>query len=378
MVLSSKYEMVRKLAREFADTEFTKEVLDEAEETGQLSFEVLDKMAKAGFFGIKIPKEYGGQGGDCMEYAIVMEELCQTSTVSGVFVSLANSLGSAPILVAGTEEQKREYLPRIADGSSRACFGLTEPNAGSDAGSMQTKAAKVGDEYILNGSKCFITQAPISDFGIIFAKTAPYQGTKSVTAFIVDLHLPGVSFGKPEKKMGIEGCPTSDIVFEDVHIPASCRLGAEGKGYGLAMQTLDLGRMGAAAQALGTAEGCLKESISYAKERKQFGKPIGRFQALSFMLADMKTDVEAMRQLVYYSARVKDEGIHDPNAACEAKLFCGEKVNEIAYKAVQIHGGYGYMKDYAVERQYRDARILSIYEGTSQVQQMVISGNILR
>ena len=375
---SQKYDMIRSLAKEFAETEFTKEVLDEAEETGQLSFEVLQKMADAGFFGIKIPVKYGGQGGDCMAYTIVMEELCQKSTVAGVYVSLANSLGSAPIITAGTEEQKNRYLPGIADGTGRTCFGLTEPGAGSDAASMQTKAVKDGSEYVINGSKCFISMAPISDYGIIFAKTAPFIGTKSITAFIVDLHLPGVSFGKPENKMGIEGCPTSDIVFEDVRIPESCRLGAEGKGYGLAMGTLDLGRMGAAAQALGTAVGCLNESINYAKERKQFGKPIGKFQSLSFMLADMATDVEAMRRLTYYSAEVRDKGLKDANAACMAKLFCGEKVNEIAYKAVQIHGGYGYMKEYAVERKYRDARILSIYEGTSQVQQMVISGNLMR
>ena len=380
MVLTEKQQMVRKLFRQFAETEFTDELLDRLEETGEFDRAIHDKMARCGFLGVKIPVEYGGQGGDSLAYAMMVEEFARVSPVLSIYANTSNSLGAGPLLYCGTEEQKRNYVIPVAKGEKILVFALTEPGAGSDAGGTLTSAVQAGDEFILNGRKTFISGAPFADYAVVYAKTDPSQkGSKGISMFLVDMKLPGVSCGKPEHKMGIVGYPTSDIILEDVHVHKSDLLGPLHKGFSTAMKTLDGGRLGMAAQAVGIAQGCLDASVKYAKERKQFGKPIAKFQAISFMLADMATEIEAARQLVYSTAVRKDAG--DPESAklcAMSKLYAAEMCNRAAYKAVQIHGGYGYIKEYKVERFYRDARITSIYEGTSQVQQMVISGSLLK
>lgn len=378
MIFDEKHEMIRKLTRQFAETELTPEILDKVEETGEFPQEILDKMAKVGFFGVKTPVELGGQGADNLAYVIMIEEFCRISAVASLYANSPNSLAGGPLLLSGNKEQHEKYLKPCVKGEKILAFALTEPGAGSDAGSMTTTAVKDGDYYILNGRKTFITMAPLADYSIIYAKTDMTKGTKGISAFIVDMTLPGVSCGKPENKMGIIGCATSDIVLDNVRVHKSDLLGAEGKGFINAMKTLDGGRMGVAAQSIGVAQACLEESIKYAKERKQFGKPLAKFQAISFMLADMATKLQAAKELVYNAAILKDNNKEASMACSMAKLFAAETCNEIAAKAVQIHGGYGFMKEYKVERMYRDCRVFTIYEGTSQVQQMVIAGNLLK
>ena len=380
MIFSEKHELVRKLARDFAEKELTKEILDEIEETGNYPKELLDKLGKAGFFGIKTPVQYGGQGSDYLSYVLVMEELARASAVTTIWVSAPNSLGGGPLMLAGTEEQLQKYLVPVAKGEKILAFGLTEPGAGSDAGGTKTTAVKDGDYYVLNGRKTFITTAPVADWCIIYAKTdLKAKGSRGISAFIMDMKLPGVSVGKTESKMGIIGCPTSDIIMEDVRFHKSDLLGEEGMGFKNAMKTLDIGRIGVAAMSIGVAQGCLDEAVKYAKERKQFGKRIADFQAISFMLADMATKLQAAKELVYRAAQLKDANSPEAGmAASMAKYYATEICNELAGKAVQIHGGYGYIKEYKVERMYRDCRVFTIFEGTSQVQQMVISGQLLK
>ena len=375
---TEQHELVRKLAREFAETELTKEVLDKVEEEEVFPEEILDKMAKAGFFGIKIPKQYGGQGGDARSYVIVMEEIARVSGVASIYVSSPNSLSGGPFLLSGNAEQKEKYLRPVVTGEKKVCFALTEPGAGSDACGMQTTAVKDGDYYVLNGRKTFITMAPLADWAVVYAKTDMSMGTKGISAFIVDMKQEGVSCGKPEKKMGVVGCATSDIILENVRVHKDNLLGQEGKGFINAMKTLDTGRMGVAAQSIGVAQGCLDEAIKYAKERKQFGRPIAKFQAIAFMIAEMATKLEAAKNLVYKTAWLIDNGQDASMAASMAKFYASEVCNEIAAKTVQIHGGYGFIKDYKIERMFRDCRVFTIYEGTSQVQQMVISGKLLK
>lgn len=380
MIFSEKHELVRKLARDFAEKELTNDVLDKIEETGEYPKELLDKMGKAGFFGIKSPIEYGGQGSDYLSYVIVMEELARVSAVTTIWVSAPNSLAGGPLLLAGTPEQLEKYLRPVATGEKILAFGLTEPGAGSDAGGTTTTAVLDGDHWVINGRKTFITTAPVADWCIVYAKTDRTQkGSRGISAFIVDMKLPGVSCGKAENKMGIIGCPTSDVILEDVRVHKSDMLGEEGKGFTNAMKTLDIGRIGVAAMSAGVAQGALEEAIKYAKERKQFGRRIADFQAISFMIADMATKVRAAKELVYRAAELKER--NDPEAgtaASMAKYYASEICNEVAGKAVQIHGGYGYIREYKVERMYRDCRVFTIFEGTSQVQQMVISGNLLK
>jgi len=380
MILSEKHQMMRKLYRQFAETEFTPELLDHLEETGEFNWDMHNLMAKYGFMGVKIPTQYGGQGGDSLAYVLMIEEFARVSPVLSIYANTSNSLGAGPLLFCGTEEQKQKYVTPVAKGEKVLVFGLTEPGAGSDAGGTQTTAVEDGDYYILNGRKTFISGAPFADYCVVYAKTDPTQrGSRGISMFIVDMKLPGVSTGKPEKKMGIKGYPTSDVILENVRVHKSDLLGPLHKGFATAMKTLDGGRLGMAAQALGIAQGCLEESVKYAKERKQFGQPIANFQGISFMLADMATEIEAARQLIYSTAIRKDAGDPESTKLCAmCKLFAAEMCNRVAYKAVQIHGGYGYIKEYKVERFYRDARITTIYEGTSQVQQMVISGNLLK
>ena len=368
MYFTEQHELVRKLAREFAEKELTRE----------FPKEILDKMAKAGFFGIKVPKELGGQGADSRSYVLVMEEIARVSAVASLYVSSPNSLSGGPLLLAGNDEQKEKYLRPVVTGEKILAFALTEPGAGSDAGGMTTTAVEDGDYYVLNGRKTFITMAPLSDFAVVYAKTDMSRGSRGITAFIVDMKQEGVSCGKPEKKMGLIGCATSDIILENVRVHKSNVLGEINKGFSNAMKTLDTGRMGVAAQSIGVAQACLDEAIKYAKERKQFGRRIGDFQAIGFMIADMATKLEAAKQLVYKTAYLMDTKQDASMNASMAKYYAAEVCNEIAAKAVQIHGGYGYIKEYKVERMYRDCRVFTIYEGTSQVQQMVISGKLLK
>ena len=379
MILDEKHALQQKLFREFAENEFTTEIQDELDQTGEFNWDLHKKMAKYGFMGVKIPAQYGGGGGDYLSYALLVEEFARVDAVLSIYANTSNSLGGGPLMLAGSEEQKQKYLPAVAKGEKIMVFALTEPGAGSDAGGTQTTAVADGDDFILNGRKCFISGAPMADWAIVFAKTdLTAKGSKGISMFVVDMKLPGVSLGAPEKKMGINGYPTCDVVLEDVRVGKDCLVGPLHKGFQYAMKTLDGGRLGMAAQAVGIAQSCLDEAVKYAKERKQFGRRIADFQGISFMIAEMAADVEASRQLVYHAAQLKDAG-KDATSACSiAKYFAAEAANRCAYKAVQIHGGYGYIKDYKVERLYRDARICTIYEGTSQVQEMVISGNLLK
>ncbi|MBQ7859468.1 MAG: acyl-CoA dehydrogenase family protein [Faecalibacterium sp.] len=380
MILSEKHQMMRKLYRQFAETEFTPELLDQLEETGEFNWDMHNLMSKYGFMGVKIPTQYGGQGADSLAYVLMVEEFARVSPVLSIYANTSNSLGAGPLLFCGTEEQKQKYVTPVAKGEKILVFGLTEPGAGSDAGGTQTTAVQDGDYFILNGRKTFISGAPFADYCVVYAKTDPTQrGSRGISMFIVDMKLPGVSTGKPEHKMGIVGYPTSDVILENVRVHKSDLLGPLHKGFATAMKTLDGGRLGMAAQALGIAQGAFEEAVKYSKERKQFGQPISKFQGISFMIADMATEIEAARQLIYSTAVRKDAGDPESSKLCAmCKLYAAEMCNRVAYKAVQIHGGYGYIKEYKVERFYRDARITSIYEGTSQVQQMVISGSVLR
>ncbi len=380
MILDEKHEMMRKFFRQFAETEFTPELLDELDETGEFNREIFDKIAAAGLTGCKIPVKYGGQGGDTLAYCLMIEELARVSCVLSIYANTSNSLGGGPLYQFGNEEQKQKYLVPCAKGEKIIVFALTEPGAGSDAGGTQTTADVDGDYFVLNGRKTFISGAPFADYAIVYAKTdKSMRGSKGISMFIVDMKLPGVSCGKHEDKMGIKGYPTSDLIMENVRVHKSDLVGPLHKGFIAAMKTLDTGRVGMAAQAVGVAQHALEEAISYSKERKQFGKPICKNQGISFMLADMATEIEAARQLVYHAAVAKDADQADASKLCAmSKLYAAEMANRVCYKAVQIHGGYGYIKEYVVERLYRDVRITSIYEGTSQVQQMVISGALLK
>lgn len=377
MIFEKEHELVRQLAREFAENEI-KPTAEEVDETSEFPMEIYKKMAAAGFLGIKIPQEFGGSGGDHRSYAIVMEELSKASGVSTIWISSPNSLQSTPILVDGTPQQKEKYLRPMVTGEKMFAFGLTEPGAGSDAASILTTAKKDGDDYILNGRKTFITGAPVSDYVIVFAKTDASAGAKGISTFIVDTKLEGVSFGKAENKMGMIGCPTSDVVLDNVRVSKDDMLGKEGKGFINAMKTLSVGRLGIACQALGLAEGAMEEAIKYAKARHQFGKSLAKFQNTQFMIAEMETKIAAMRHLVYDAAYKMDLGKKADKEASMAKLFATEEAKWVIDKALQIHGGYGYIKEYPIERMYRDIRVTSIYEGTSEVQKMVIASSVLK
>ncbi|NMB07697.1 MAG: acyl-CoA dehydrogenase [Tissierellia bacterium] len=375
--LTKEQEMIRDVMREFAQNE-VEPIAAEIDETGRFPSETVEKMARYNMLGIPFPVEYGGAGGNEIDYAIAIEELSKVCGTTGVICSAHTSLGCWPIFRYGTEEQKQKYLIPLAKGEKLGAFGLTEPNAGTDAAGQQTVAVLDGDNYILNGTKIFITNGGQADVYIIFAMTDKSKGTRGISAFIVDKDAPGFSIGKLEDKMGIRGSSTTELIFRDCKIPKENLLGAEGKGFGIAMSTLDGGRIGIAAQALGIAQGALDETIQYVKEREQFGRPIAKFQGLQWMIADMATDIEAARFLVYRAAYNKANGLPYNKEAAMAKLFAANTAMDVTTKCVQLHGGYGYTKDYPVERMMRDAKITEIYEGTSQVQQMVIAANLLR
>ena len=371
------HESIREMARDFAERALMP-VAAEVDKTGVFPQDLVDEMANMGFFGIKIPEEYGGMGLDARTYVCVMEEIARGSAVATAYLSGANSLASAPIILAGTEEQKQKYLPGIADNTGDVAFALTEPNAGSDAGGMTTKAVEDGDYYILDGRKTFITGAPLAKYCVVFAKTSPSKGSKGITAFIVDMATPGVSVGKHEEKMGQLGLDCCDVVLEDVRVPKSDILGQVDLGFVTAMKTLSVGRCGVAAQGIGIAQAAIDCAAKHMKERKQFGKPLAAFQGLQFMLAEMETKLNAARLLVYQAAYQLDMGEDATKAASMAKYYATEVAVDIVGKALQIHGGYGYSKEYTIERLYRDVRVLTLYEGTTQVQQMVIAGQLLK
>lgn len=374
--LSKEHEMARLLFREFAINE-VKPLAAEIDENERFPVETVEKMRQTGMMGIPVPREFGGQGCDTMTYILAVEELSRVCGTTGVILSAHTSLAIDPLMQYGTPEQKEKFLRPLATGEKLGAFGLTEPNAGTDAAGQQTRAELDGDTYILNGSKIFITNGREADIYIIFAMTDKSKGTRGISAFIVEKGTPGFTFGTKEKKMGIRGSSTYELIFTDCRIPAANMLGREGRGFGVAMGTLDGGRIGIGAQALGLAAGALDTTIAYVKERKQFGRPIAKFQNTQFQLADMATRVEAARLLVYKAAHLKDAGKKYSMEAAMAKLFASETAMEVTTKAVQLHGGYGYTREYDVERMMRDAKITEIYEGTSEVQRMVISANIL-
>lgn len=375
--LSKEHLMLQEMYRKFTETE-VKPLAEEVDEEERFPVETVKKLARYGFMGIPFPKEYGGAGADNLAYAMAVEELSKACGTTGVIVSAHTSLCATPIYEWGTEEQKQKYLVPLAKGEKLGAFGLTEPNAGTDASGQQTRAVLDGDNYILNGSKIFITNADYADTYIIMAMTDKAAGTRGISAFIVEKDFPGFSVGKKEKKMGIRGSATCELIMEDCIVPKENLLGKLGQGFKVAMKTLDGGRIGIAAQALGLAQGSLDETVKYVKERKQFGRAIAKFQNTQFQLADMDTRTEAARLLVYKAARKKDAKIPYSKEAAMAKLFAAEAAMEVTTKAVQLHGGYGYTREYGVERMMRDAKITEIYEGTSEVQRMVISASLLK
>jgi len=376
MFFNEDHSNIRELAREFAEKEIAP-IATEIDHNDEVPQHIYDKMAAMGFFGIKIPEEYGGLGLDTRSYMCVVEEICKKSIACALVFSSANSLSTAPILLAGTEEQKQKYVPGIASGQDFMAFGLTEPGAGSDAGSMTTKAVEDGDYYILNGRKTFITGAPFAKNCVVFAKTSPDKGAKGISTFIVDMTLPGVSIGKHEEKMGQRGVSVCDVVLEDVRVPKSELLGEVDRGFITAMKTLSIGRIGVATQSIGIAQGALDEAVKFIKERKQFGQFLADFQALRFMVADMETKLNAARLLVYNAAYKMDMGEDVTKDSSMAKYYASETAVEIVGNSLQLHGGYGYSKEYTIERLWRDVRVLTIYEGTSQIQQIVIAGQVL-
>ena len=374
--LSPEHLMARNLFSEFAENEikpYAKEV-DDTEEFPRINVE---KLQKYGFMGIPIPKDLGGQGCDSLTYVLCVEELSKRCATTGVIVSAHTSLCCDPIYKYGTPEQKEAYLRPLASGQKLGAFALTEPNAGTDASGQQTRAVLDGDFYVLNGSKIFITNGKEADIYVVFAMTDPSKGTRGISAFIVEKDTLGFTFGTKEKKLGIRGSSTFELIFRDCRIPRRNLLGQEGKGFSIAMQTLDGGRIGIAAQALGIAEGALETTINYVKERKQFGKHISDFQNTQFRIADMAARVEAAKLLVYKAAVAKDTQKRYSVEAAMAKLYASETAMDVTTKCVQLHGGYGYTREYPIERMMRDAKITEIYEGTSEVQRMVISGSLL-
>lgn len=374
---SKQHLMLKQMYREFAENE-VKPLAAEIDEEERFPVETVEKMVKAGFMGIPFPKKYGGEGGDTLGYIMGVEELSKACAATGVVLSAHVSLGAHPIYEFGTEEQKQKYLVPLAKGEKLGAFGLTEANAGTDASAQQTTAVLDGEHYILNGSKIFITNAGHAHTYIIMAMTDKSAGTRGISAFIVDADTEGFTVGPKEKKLGIRGSATCELIFENCRIPKENLIGKEGSGFKVAMKTLDGGRIGIAAQALGIAQGALDETIHYVKERKQFGRPISAFQNTQFQLADMAAKVEAARLLVYKAATYKDKGLPYAYEAAMAKLVASETAMEVTTKAVQLHGGYGYTREYPVERMMRDAKITEIYEGTSEVQKMVISANLLK
>lgn len=376
-MLTEQQKMMKKLFKEFAENE-VKPIAGEIDEEERFPKETVKKMVDCKMMGIPFSREVGGAGADYLSYILAVEELSKVCGTTGVILSAHTSLGTTPIAMFGNDAQKKKYLPDLCTGKKLGAFGLTEPNAGTDAAGQQTTAIKDGDYYVINGSKIFITNAGEADIYIIFAMTDKSQGTRGISAFILEKGTPGFSIGKHEKKLGIRASATCELIFNNVRLHKDDLLGEEGKGFRIAMQTLDGGRIGIAAQALGIAQGAIDETVAYVKARKQFGRSIAKFQNTQFQLADMQTKTDAARLLVYQAAMAKESGQPYTYPAAVAKLFAAEVAMEVTTKAIQLLGGYGYTRDYPLERMFRDAKITEIYEGTSEVQRMVISGQMLK
>lgn len=368
--------MMRDMVRDFAKNEI--EPFIERMEAGEFPRDILKKMGELGLMGITAPEAYGGSEMDFTSYIIAIHELSKVSAVVGVILSVHTSVGTNPILYFGNEEQKSKYVTKLATGEYLGAFCLTEPSAGSDASALKTRAVKDGDHYVLNGSKIFITNGGEADVYIVFASTDPDKGSRGISAFIVEKDYPGLVIGKDEHKMGLHGSRTVQLTFEDMRVPAENLLGVEGEGFKIAMANLDVGRIGIAAQSLGIAEAAYEAAVEYAKERVQFGKPIAAQQGVGFKLADMATNIEAAKLLVYRAANLRAQGLSCGQEASMAKLFASKTAVETTIEAIQVHGGYGYTEDYPVERYFRDAKITEIYEGTSEIQRLVISKGLLK
>ncbi|MCZ2258730.1 acyl-CoA dehydrogenase [Sporosarcina sp. G11-34] len=376
LTLTDEQQMMQDMVRNFAKSEI--EPFIPRMEAGEFPSEILKKMGKLGLMGITVPEKYGGSEMDFVSYILAIKELSKVSAVVGVILSVHTSVGTNPIMYFGNDEQKDRYLPKMASGEYLGAFCLTESSSGSDAGALKTRAVKDGDDYVINGSKMFITNGGEADVYIVFASTNPADKSYGITAFIVDKDTPGLIIGKDEKKMGLHGSRTVELIFENMRVPATNRLGDEGQGFKIAMSNLDVGRIGIAAQALGIAEASLEAATDYARERVQFGKPIAMQQGIGFKLSDMATAVEASRLLVYRAAQLRAEGLPCGKEASMAKLFASKTAVDGSIEAIQVFGGYGYTEDYPVERYFRDAKVTEIYEGTSEIQRIVISKHLLK
>ena len=374
--LTEEQAMVKKMASAFVQKE-VKPVADRMDRQGIYPTELVQRLGEMGFMGMFLPQEFGGSGMDLLSYVVAMEEISKAWASLAVVMSVQNSLVCAPILRFGSPAQKKKYLALLGRGQWLGCYALTEPGSGSDAGSIQTRARRVGKDYGLNGNKIFTTNGSRADLAIVYAVTDPAKGKKGISAFLVETNSPGFSAGKLEDKLGLRSSETASLIFEDCRVPRENLLGEEGEGFRIALATLDGGRIGIAAQALGIAQGCLEESVAYAQQRRQFGHAIAEFQAIQWMLADMATEIDAARLLTYRAAWLVEQGKTVTKEAAMAKLFASETVNRVAYKAIQIFGGYGYIKEFAVERFFRDARITTLYEGTSEIQRLVIARRLI-
>lgn len=375
--LSEEQKMIQEMARDFTENEI-KPKAPELDRTERHPVEIVQKMAELNLMGIAIPDVYGGGGADIVSYAVALEEISRGCASVGVIMSVNNSLVCDPIYTFGTEEQKKKYLTPLAGGKKLGCFGLTEPEAGSDAAAQKTTAVLQGDEWVINGKKNFITNGNVADYCVLLAMTDRSKGSKGISSFIVDCKAPGFSVGVVEKKLGIKASGTAELIFEDYRMSKENLLGQVGQGFYVAMNTLDGGRIGIASQALGIARAALEAATDYSKTRVQFGKPISQFQAIQWMIADMATELDAARLLTLRAAFLKDHKMRYEKEAAMAKLYASEAASRITTKAIQIHGGYGYIQEYNVERHFRDARITELYEGTSEVMRLVISSNILK
>ncbi len=375
--LTKEQEMVTKMVREFAVNE-VQPIAAEIDEEARFPLETIEKAGKIGLMGMPFPREYGGAGSDYISYVIAIEELSKVCGATGVIVQTHCALCAWPIITYGTEEQKQKYLPDLLSGKKVGAFGLTEPGAGSDAAGIQTRAVDKGDHWLLNGSKIFISSGGVADVYVILAMTDKSKGTKGISAFIVEKGMEGFTVPKKEHKMGIRGSVAAELLFDNVKLPKENLLGEIGKGFKVAMTSLDVGRLGIAAQALGIAQGAFDETVKYMKSRKQFGKSLDKFQAIAFEMAEMKTRIDAARFMLYHAADRRQKGLPSATEAAQAKLYCSETAMYVTTKAVQFHGGYGYIKDYPVERMFRDAKITEIYEGTSEIMKMIISGDIFK
>ena len=374
--LAEEQQMVRETTRAFVERE-VKPIASRLDREAIYPSELVKRLSELGLMGILVPQEFGGSGMDLLSCVVAMEEVSKAWASLAVAMSVQNSLVCAPIARFGSAAQKKKYLPSLARGEWLGCYALTEPGSGSDAGSIQTRAKRVGDDFVLTGNKIFTTNGNRADLAIVYAVTDPAKGKKGISAFIVEKNSPGFVVGKLEDKLGLRSSDTASLLFEDCRVPGENLLGTEGEGFAIALATLDGGRIGIAAQALGIAQGCLEESVAYAQQRRQFGRAIAEFEAIQWMLADMATEIDAARLLTYRAAWLAEQGRTFTKEAAMAKLFASEAANRAAYKAIQIFGGYGYTKEFAVERFFRDARITTIYEGTSEIQRLVIARRLI-